>query len=316
MAEFSAAPFIGIDVSRDRLDVAVRPSGDAWSVANDDAGIAALVARLGPLTPTGVVVEATGGLEAAVAAALAEAGMPVAVVNPRQARDFARATGQLAKTDALDARMLAHFAEAIRPHLRPLPDTEQQRLAAVLTRRQQVVDMLVAERQRLSRAVTAVRERVAAHVAWLAEELDRLDGELAAAIQASPVWRARDDLLQSVPGVGPVLSRTLLAELPELGQLDRRRIAALVGVAPVTRESGRLRGRRGIWGGRAHVRRVLYMAAVVAVRWNPTIRAFHDRLVAAGKPPKVALVACMHKLLTILDAMVRSGDAWRERAAA
>jgi transposase len=316
MSEFSAAPFVGIDVSRDRLDVAVRPSGDAWSVANDDAGIAALVARLGPLTPTGIVVEATGGLEAAVAAALAEAGLPVAVVNPRQARDFARATGQLAKTDALDARMLAHFAEAIRPHLRPLPDVEQQRLAAVLTRRQQVVEMLVAERQRLSRAVPVVRERVAAHVAWLAEELDRLDGELAAAIQASPVWRARDDLLQSVPGVGPVLSRTLLAELPELGQLDRRRIAALVGVAPVTRESGRLRGRRGIWGGRAHVRRVLYMAAVVAVRWNPTIRAFHNRLVAAGKPPKVALVACMHKLLTILDAMVRSGAAWREGAAA
>jgi transposase len=316
MSEFSAAPFVGIDVSRDRLDVAVRPSGDAWSVANDDAGIAALVARLGPLTPTGIVVEATGGLEAAVAAALAEAGLPVAVVNPRQARDFARTTGQLAKTDALDARMLAHFAEAIRPHLRPLPDVEQQRLAAVLTRRQQVVEMLVAERQRLSRAVPVVRERVAAHVAWLAEELDRLDGELAAAIQASPVWRARDDLLQSVPGVGPVLSRTLLAELPELGQLDRRRIAALVGVAPVTRESGRLRGRRGIWGGRAHVRRVLYMAAVVAVRWNPTIRAFHNRLVAAGKPPKVALVACMHKLLTILDAMVRSGAAWREGAAA
>jgi transposase len=311
MTEVKDACFVGIDVSRERLDVAVRPSDAIWAVVNDAAGIDALVTQLRDLAPLGIVLEATGGLEAPVAAALGEAGLPVAVVNPRQARDFARATGQLAKTDVLDARMLARFAEAIRPQRRPLPDAEQRRLAALVARRRQIVEMLVAERQRHGRALPAVRERVAAHIAWLEAELAGLDGDLDAAIQASPLWRARDDLLRSVPGVGPVLSRTLLAALPELGQLDRKRIAALVGVAPLTRESGRLRGRRGIWGGRAEVRRVLYMAAVVAVRCNPTVRAFHDRLVAAGKPPKVALVACMHKLLLILDALVRSGEPWR-----
>lgn len=311
MAESAAAPFVGIDVSRDRLDVASRPSGEAWAVANDEAGIVGLVAHLRALAPAGVVLEATGGLEAPVAAALAAAGLPVAVVNPRHAREFAKATGQLAKTDVLDARMLAHFADAIRPALRPLPDAEQQRLAALLARRRQVVEMLVAERQRLRQARPAVRDRVAAHIAWLEAELADLDGDLDAAIQASPVWRERDDLLRSVPGVGPVLSRTLLAELPELGQLNRKQIATLVGVAPLARDSGRLRGRRGIWGGRAEVRRVLYMATVVAVQHNPTIHAFYDRLRAAGKPPKVALVACMHKLLLILDAMVRSGESWR-----
>jgi transposase len=307
----SAASFVGIDVSRDWLDVAVRPASDAWRVANDLAGIAALVAGMRALAPAGIVLEATGGLEAPVAAALAAAGLPVAVINPRHAREFAKATGQLAKTDALDARLLAHFADAIRPALRPLPDAEQQRLAALLGRRRQVMDMLVAERQRLGRARPAVRDRVAAHIAWLEAELRDLDGELDAAIQARPAWRARDDLLRSVPGVGPVLARTLLADLPELGQLDRRQIATLVGVAPLARDSGRLRGRRGIWGGRAEVRRVLYMATLVAVRCNPTIRAFYERLRAAGKPSKVALVAGMHKLLLILDAIVRSGERWR-----
>jgi transposase len=311
MAEHPVFSFVGIDVSRDRLEVAVRPGGDAWAVGNDAAGIAELVPQLRARAPLGVVVEATGGLEAPLAAALAEAGLPIAVVNPRHARDFAKATGQLAKTDALDARMLAHFAEAIRPRLRPLRDAEQQQLAALLARRRQVVEMLVAEQQRLARALPAMRARVAAHIAWLEAELRDLDGDLDAAIQASPLWRARDDLLRSVPGVGPVLSRTLLADLPELGRLDRKQIATLVGVAPLARESGRLRGRRGIWGGRAEVRRVLYMGAVVAVRHNPTIRTFYDRLRAAGKPPKVALVACMHKLLLILDAIVRAGEPWR-----
>ncbi|HET7092073.1 MAG TPA: IS110 family transposase, partial [Thermomicrobiales bacterium] len=249
-------------------------------------------------------------------AALLAVGRPVAVVNPRQARDFAKATGQLAKSDALDARMLAHFADAIRPLVRPLPDAEQQRLAALVTRRRQVVEMLVAERQRLSRARPAVRPRLIAHITWLEEDLAGLDHDLDAAIQASPAWRERDDLLRSVPGVGPVLSHTLLAELPELGPLDRKQIAALVGVAPLARESGRLRGRRGIWGGRAEVRRVLYMATVVAVRHNPTLRAFYERLLAAGKPPKVALVAGMHKLLLILDAIIRSGQPWRAPAPA
>lgn len=316
MDESSAALFVGIDVSRDHLDVAVRPSGEGWRVTQDEAGIVALVAHLRALAPTAIVLEATGGLEAPAAAALAAVGLPVAVVNPRQARDFAKATGQLAKTDALDARMLAHFAEAIRPHLRPLPDDEQQQLAALVTRRRQVVEMLVAEQQRLRRARPAVRARVAAHVTWLEAELRDLDGDVDAAIQASPTWRARDDLLQSVPGVGPVLSRTLLADLPELGHLDRKQIATLVGVAPLARDSGRLRGRRGIWGGRAEVRRVLYMATVVAIRHNPAIRAFYDRLLAAGKPPKVALIAGMHKLLLILDAMVRSGERWRMPALA
>ncbi|HEX5500574.1 MAG TPA: IS110 family transposase [Thermomicrobiales bacterium] len=307
----TAERFVGIDVSRDWLDVAIRPSGDGWRVANDATGIAALVADVAALSPTLVVLEATGGLETTAAAALLAAVVPVAVVNPRQAREFAKATGQLAKSDALDAAMLAHFAEAIRPPQRPLPDADQQRLAALLARRRQVVEMLVAERQRLARAQPAVRARVTAHVAWLEEELAGLDAELDAAIQASPAWRARAALLRSVPGVGPVLSRTLLADLPELGQLDRRRIAALVGVAPLARESGTWRGRRGIWGGRAEVRRVLYMATVVAVRRNPAIRAFHDRLRSAGKAPKVALVACMHKLLLILDAIVRTGEPWR-----
>lgn len=316
MDESSAALFVGIDVSRDHLDVAVRPSGEGWRVTQDEAGIVAVVAHLRALAPTAIVLEATGGLEAPAAAALAAVGLPVAVVNPRQARDFAKATGQLAKTDALDARMLAPFAEAIRPHLRPLPDDEQQQLAALVTRRRQVVEMLVAEQQRLRRARPAVRARVAAHVTWLEAELRDLDGDVDAAIQASPTWRARDDLLQSVPGVGPVLSRTLLADLPELGHLDRKQIATLVGVAPLARDSGRLRGRRGIWGGRAEVRRVLYMATVVAIRHNPAIRAFYDRLLAAGKPPKVALIAGMHKLLLILDAMVRSGERWRMPALA
>lgn len=316
MADHPGPSFVGIDVSRDHLDVAVRPSGDAWRVANDEAGIAELVAQARAVAPTAIVLEASGGLEAAVAAALAEVRLPVAVVNPRQARDFAKATGQLAKSDALDARMLAHFAEAIRPVVRPLPDAEQQRLAALMARRRQVVDMLVAEQQRLHRARPAVRERVAAHVAWLDAELRALDGDVDAAIQASPLWRARDDLLRSVPGVGPVLSRTLLANLPELGRLDRKQIATLVGVAPLARESGRWRGRRGIWGGRAEVRRVLYLATVVAVHHNPTIRSFYERLRAAGKPPKVALVACMHKLLLILDALLRSGQPWRAPAPA
>lgn len=310
------ACFVGIDVGRDRLDIAVRPAGEAWSAPNDAAGVDGLVDRLAALRPALVVLEATGGLEAPAVAALGAAGLPVAVVNPRQVRDFAKATGQLAKTDALDARALARFAEAVRPAPRPLPDAEQRLLAALLARRRQLVEMLGAERQRLARALPALRPRLAAHVEWLERELGEADAELDRAVQASPAWRAREELLRGVPGVGPVLARTLLAELPELGRLDRKRIAALVGVAPLARESGRLRGRRGVWGGRAQVRRVLSMAALVAVRRNPVIAAFHARLRAAGKPPKVALVACMHKLLTILDAIARSGEPWRGAAPA
>jgi transposase len=307
----SEACVIGIDVSKARLDVAVRPGGAAWQAGNDAPGIAALVERVTALAPACVVLEATGGLERGASAALAAAGLPVAVVNPRQVRDFAKATGRLAKTDALDAAVLAHFAEAVRPAVRPLPDAAAQALAELVTRRQQLVEMLTAERNRLGSLTGGRRERAQAHVAWLRQELADLEAELAEAIEASPAWRAREVLLRTAPGVGPVLARTLVAELPELGTLDRKRLAALVGVAPFNRDSGAFRGRRRVWGGRARVRAALYMGALVATRCNPLIRAFYRRLLAAGKPKKVALVACMHKLLTILNAMLRSQTAWR-----
>jgi transposase len=307
----SEACVIGIDVSKARLDVAVRPGGAAWQAGNDAPGIAALVERVTALAPACVVLEATGGLERGASAALAVAGLPVAVVNPRQVRDFAKATGRLAKTDALDAAVLAHFAEAVRPAVRPLPDAAAQALAELVTRRQQLVEMLTAERNRLGSLTGGRRERAQAHVAWLRQELADLEAELAEAIEASPAWRAREVLLRTAPGVGPVLARTLVAELPELGTLDRKRLAALVGVAPFNRDSGAFRGRRRVWGGRARVRAALYMGALVATRCNPLIRAFYRRLLAAGKPKKVALVACMHKLLTILNAMLRSQTAWR-----
>jgi transposase len=303
--------FVGIDVAKARLDIAVRPAGAAWTAPNDGAGIDEVLARLGPLAPALVVLEATGGLEVPLAAALAAAGLPVAVVNPRQVRDFAKAVGQLAKTDALDAQVLARFAEAIRPPARRVPDAEAQALAALLARRRQVLAMLVAEQQRLGTALPGVRPRLERHIAWLREELADVDAELARTVQASPAWRERAELLRSVPGVGPVLATTLLADLPELGRLDRKAIAALVGVAPLNRESGILRGRRVVWGGRARVRAALYMGTLVAIRHNPVIRAAYERLLAAGKPTKVALVACMHKLLTILNAILRHQEPWR-----
>jgi len=268
-------------------------------------------ARLRPLAPTLVVLEATGGFEHAVVAALATAGMPVVVANPRQVRDFARATGQLAKTDAIDAQLLALFAERVRPTPRPLPDEAAQALDAVLTRRRQLLEMLTAERNRLGLARPPVARRIRTHIRWLERELADVDRDLGRLIEQSPLWRTQDDLLQSVPGVGPVVSRTLLGELPELGRLTHKQIAALVGVAPLARDSGTLRGRRLVWGGRASVRAVLYMGALVATRWNPVIRAFYQRLRAAGKPPKVALVACLRKLLIILNAMARTGTSWR-----
>jgi transposase len=304
---------VGIDVSKAALDVAVRPSGTAWRTTNDAAGIAALVTQVRAVTPVCVVLEATGGLERAATAALAAAGLPVAVVNPRQVRDFAKATGRLAKTDALDAAVLAHFGEAVQPPPRPIPDAQAQALAELITRRQQLVEMRTAEQNRLGSLTGSRRTRVAAHLAWLRQELADLEAELDAAIQASPVWRARDHLLQSVPGVGPVVARTLVADLPELGTLDRKRLAALVGVAPLNRDSGRFRGRRGVWGGRARVRSALYMAALVGTRRNPVLAAFYARLLAAGKPKKVALVACMHKLLRILNALLRTQTPWQPR---
>ena len=308
--------FIGIDVAKATLEVAVRPSGEGWQLANAEAARLPLVTRLHALGPTLVVLEATGGFEHAVVAALAAAAVPVVVANPRQVRDFARATGQLAKTDTIDAQTLALFAERVRPTPRPLPDEAAQALDAVLTRRRQLLEMLTAERNRLGLARAPVARRIRTHIRWLQRELAEVDRDLGRLIEQSPVWRAQDDLLQSVPGVGPIVSRTLLGELPELGRLTHKQIAALVGVAPLARDSGTSRGRRLVWGGRAPVRAVLYMGALVATRWNPVIRAFYERLRAAGKPNKVALVACMRKLLTILNAMARSGTAWRQSALA
>jgi transposase len=303
--------FVGIDVSKAQLDVAVRPSGPERSVPYTEAGIATLVEQLGPMRPTAVVLEATGDLEGALVSALVAAGLPVQVINPRQVRDFARATGRLAKTDVLDARLLAQFAEAVRPTPRPLPDDATQALSALLTRRRQLLDMLTAEKNRRSSAAKRLQKPIEAHIDWLIADLARVDAELDAAIRQSPVWREQDDLLQSIPGVGPGLSRTLLAELPELGTLAPKPLAALVGVAPHNRDSGTLRGKRTIWGGRAVVRTALYMAALVATKWNPVIKAFYQRLLTTGKAKKVALVACMHKLLIILNAMVKQKTSWQ-----
>ena len=307
----ASAVYVGIDVAKGWLDVAARPHAAPWRVDNDPAGVAQLVARLEELVAALVVLEASGGYERPVVAALAAGGLPVAVVNPRQARDFARATGQLAKTDALDARALARFAEAVRPPVRAQPAAGAQALTALLVRRRQLVGMRVAEQNRLQTCLPAVRAGVAAHLAWLREATAAIDAELRGAIAADPAWRERETLLRSVPGVGPVLALTLLAELPELGTLTRQQAAALAGVAPLNRDTGRQRGLRTVWGGRAGVRGALYMGALTATRWNPIIAAFYRRLCAAGKPHKVALVACMRKLLTILNAVIRSSTAWR-----
>ena len=303
--------YVGIDVSKARLDMAVRPSGAPLSVAYDATGVTTVLTQLTHVQPVRIVVEATGGLEWPLVRALVDRALPVIVVNPRQVRDFAKATGQLAKTDTLDAQVLAHFAEVIQPALRAIPDPQTQELAALLARRRQVLAMQGAEQHRLDRAPDRVRKRIEAHLRWLRAELARLDTDLDDRIHQSPVWREREDLLQSVPGIGPVMSRTMLAELPELGVLNRKQIAALVGVAPFNRDSGRLRGHRTIWGGRAPVRTALYMATLVATRWNPVIRSFYQRLRAAGKAPKVALVAAMRKLLTMLNAMLHAGTPWQ-----
>jgi len=302
--------YVGVDVSKAQLDGVVRPSGEVVQFPNDAQGHAALVAWLQPQVPTAIVLEATGGYERAVTVALAAAGLPVVVVNPRQVRDFARSTGQLAKTDRLDAAVLALFAERVQPTPRPIGDAATAELAEFVTRRQQLQEMLTMEKNRLGLLRSQVRRQVVGHIRWLERRIHETDDDLQAAIEASPLWRVQEQQLRSVPGIGPVVSRTLLALLPELGHLTRKQVAALVGVAPLARDSGQWRGARVIWGGRAPVRRVLYMAALVASRHNPVVRAFYTRLVAAGKPPKVALVACMRKLLTILNAMLQQGTAW------
>jgi transposase len=308
-------PFVGIDVAKDSLQVHVRPQGLAFQQANDEPGIQALLARLLPLAPALIVLEATGGYQNPLVAALAVAGLPVAVVNPRQARRFAEASGKLAKTDPIDAGSLAHFAEAIRPQPRPVPDADTQHLAALLARRRQLLQMRIAEQQRLPTAGGAVRKGIRQHLDFLERQLRRLEDDPEQRIRSSPVWRAKDDLLQSVPGIGPQVARVLLAELPELGALPARQLAALVGLAPFNHDSGRCRGRRQIFGGRAGVRAALYQAALVASRFNAPLARFYQALLARGKAKKVALVALARRLLTILNAMLRHRLPWDEKRA-
>jgi len=303
--------FIGIDVAKTRLDVAVRPTDQQWQVTYTEKGIQELVEQITEFHPTLVLLEASGGLELPMVAALAVANLPVVVVNPRQVRDFARATGKLAKTDALDAQVLAHFAEAIRPLPRSLPDTDTQSLTALVTRRNQVMSMLVAEKNRLRTSRPPVNQRIQLHINWLEQELDEIDQDLKEMLRNSLVWREKENLLRTVPGVGPQLAVSILAYLPELGNLDRKRIAALVGVAPFNRDSGTLRGKRAVWGGRSRIRAALYMATLVASRHNPAISAFYQRSLAAGKAKKVALTACMRKLLVILNAMLKHHSSWQ-----
>ena len=303
--------FIGIDVAKRELEIAVRPTGEHWTAGTDPASVAGLVERLRGLKAELIVLEATGGYEMPIASALAAAHLPVAVVNARQVRDFARSLGKLAKTDRIDAAVLAHFAEATKPEVRPLPDETTQLLQGWLGRRRQLLEMILAEEQRLTMAARAVRPQIQAHIEWLRAQLRDVDAQLQTLIRSTPVWREHEDLLRSVPGVGRVLATTLLADLPELGRLTRRKIAGLVGVAPLNRDSGAHRGRRRIWGGRAPIRATLYMAAVASVRCNPVLRAFYERLCAAGKPRKVALTACMRKLLTILNAMMHRQTRWQ-----
>jgi transposase len=306
----NAQVFAGIDVSKAVLDVALLPSGELLQFANDTAGIEELGKKLKAQAADLVVMEATGGYETAAATALVVLGLRVAVVNPRQVRDFAKATGRLAKSDRIDAQVIAAFGEAVEPEIVRLPDEDAREMEALLVRRRQLVAMRVQEVNRLALMQGAMRKNIKAHIDWLEKQIDRLDIDLTAGLRSSPAWRAKDELLRSFKGVGPITSSTLLIDLPELGQLDRRAIAALVGVAPFNCDSGVMRGRRSIYGGRSHVRTLLYMAATTAIRSNPVIRAFYERLKSRGKPHKVAMVACMRKMLTILNAMVRQSTPW------
>jgi len=303
---------VGIDVSKAACVVAVHPTGETWTSASEARAIDQLVSRLTALAPGLVLLEATGGYEATLAAACTTAGLPVVIVNPRQVRAFARALGRTAKTDTIDAAVLALFAARVQPPVRPLPSAETQALAALIARRRQLLDMLVAERQRLHGVVRGVVARdLRNHIRWLTKRVQDVDDEITGQIQRSPLWRTHEDLLRTVPGIGPIVARTLLAELPELGRLNRRTVAALVGVAPYNCDSGQWRGHRRIWGGRPTVRRVIYMAAISASRYNPVLARFYQRLRAAGKAPKVALVAVMRRLLTILNAMLKQQTPWR-----
>jgi transposase len=305
-----SACIVGVDVAKDHVDIAVRPTEEQWQAPTTPRGIAQVVSRLREMAPQLVVLEATGGLERPWVLALAGASLAVVVCNPRQVRDFAKATGRLAKTDQIDARVLAHFGDVMRPPVRPLPDAEALELSATLARRSQLVEMMTAEKQRWGRAVSVAQASIQRHLDWLAEELAAIDRDLDLRVQADPTWQGKDVVLRSVPGVGRVLATTLLADLPELGTLARHQIASLAGVAPLNCDSGQRRGKRAIWGGRARVRAILYMATLAATQRNPTIKTFYQRLCVAGKPKKVALTACMRKLLTILNAMLRDQKTW------
>jgi transposase len=304
--------FIGIDVSKDTLDMGVYPSRETLHVSYDDAGIAHIVQRLKNIGPKVIVLEATGGLETRLSAELIAQALTVAIVNPRQVRDFAKATGQLAKTDRVDALILAHFAHAIRPVARPPKDQETRALDDLVGRRRQLMTMRVQEVLRLNTAASqSIQKSLKEHIAWLDQRIRRLDAELAERLQHSEAWRAKDDLIRSIPGIGKLTSATLLARCPELGSLNRRQIASMVGVAPLANDSGKMRGKRIIWGGRADVRAVLYMAALSAIRCNDAIKAFAQRLKQTGKPAKVVIVACMRKLLTIMNTMLKNNMPWR-----
>lgn len=305
------ACFVGIDVSKAELEVGVTPGDETWTISHDHGAIDELVERLSAMSPELVILEATGGLEVPLAAALAAADLPVVVVNPRQVRDFAKAQGRLAKTDRIDALVLANFGRAMRPQVRPLKDEQTRELKALHTRRLQMVEMLTAEKNRLRRAPGGrVRRDIQRHIAWLEKRIKEADKDLDHLIKNTPIWREKDAIIRSVPGAGPGLSATLLSELPELGTLNHKQIAALVGVAPFNCDSGKYRGQRRIWGGRAKVRSALYMSTLVAIRFNPLIKTFYQRLIEAGKKPKVAITACMHKMLTILNAMMRDRSTW------
>lgn len=309
--ETDSKTYVGIDVSSADLVVGTMPDGELWQVSNDAEGIAALKERLESIAVELVVLEASGGYEKLAAAELSGAGLPLAIINPRQAREFARATGRLAKTDAIDAELLARFGEAVKPAVRPLPQQSEQELRELIARRRQIVGMITAEKNRLHKSSGQVRVGIKQHIDWLSKQMSDLDEGLCELIETSPIWRVKDDLLQSVPGIGRVASSVLLAQLPELGSLNRKQIASLVGVAPHNRDSGRLRGKRTVWGGRAQVRSALYMATLVATRFNPVIKDFYTRLCVAGKPKKVALVASMRKMLTILNAIIRTQLHWQ-----
>lgn len=302
--------FIGVDVSKDSLDVCLRPEGKKWSIEYNDKEIKSLVKQLLAIEPSLIVIEATGGLEIQLVSQLAAAKLPVVVCNPRQIRDFAKATGKLAKTDKIDAEVIAHFADAIRPEIRPLKDEQTQKLTELLARRSQLVDMLTAEKNRLQQATTTLKKDIQSHITWLEKHLENIEVDLKELIKETPVWREKDKIIQSIPGVGPIMSSVLLSCLPELGTINRRQVASLVGVAPFNRDSGKFKGKRAIWGGRASVRSVLYMCALTAIRCNPIIKSFYNRLIKAGKLPKVAITACMRKLLVTLNVMVKNGTAW------